>query len=245
MKPNDIASVLAISWGKGDPQKDAITLVFLDEAGRLREHTKIDNLVDQELKDEFIDLLKRRRPDVIVIGGFTMATTSLAQIVKDILSGKSSNQGENGLGAEPRPNEQAFDIPTIYVFDEVARIYQHSKRAAQEFSALSPTAKYCVGLARYTQSPLNEYAALGSDVTAISFEEDDQHLVCVNDSVIWDAFAYLQRRYPRRNSFRPSSERLSTWLIKLGWILTAVLPTHTISICFHLSVGLDLAKLRF
>jgi transcription elongation factor SPT6 len=55
MKPNNIASVLAISSGKGDPQKDAITLVFLDEAGRLREHTKIDNLVDHELKDEFID----------------------------------------------------------------------------------------------------------------------------------------------------------------------------------------------
>jgi transcription elongation factor SPT6 len=181
MKTGDVPSVLAVSWGKGDPQKDAITLVVLDEAGRLREHTKIDNLVDQELKDEFIDLLKRRRPDVIVIGGFTMATTALSKCVKSILSGKPPREGDVGPGDEPQPNEQAFDIPTIYVFDEVARIYQHSKRAAQEFSALSPTAKYCVGLARYTQSPLNEYAALGADITAISFEEDDQHLVCIND----------------------------------------------------------------
>lgn len=180
MKPGDVPSILAMSWGKGDPQKDAIALVFVDEAGRLREQTKIDNLVDPELRDEFTDLLKRRRPDVIVIGGFTMATSKLVQRVKEIIRGSSpEGTGMDGWGNEiqPNSNEQAFDIPVIYVYDEVARIYQHSKRAADEYSALSPTAKYCVGLARYTQSPLIEYAALGSDITAISFDEDNQHLV--------------------------------------------------------------------
>jgi transcription elongation factor SPT6 len=179
MQPGDVTSVLAISWGKGDPHKDAITIVYVDEAGRLREHTKLDNLFDSELRDEFIDLLKRRRPDVIVIGGFSMATTKLVQNVKKFVRGDQSegmNGGWGGENATPS-NEQVFDIPVIYVFDEVARIYQHSKRAADEYSALSPTAKYCVGLARYTQSPLIEYAALGSDITAISFEEDDQQLV--------------------------------------------------------------------
>lgn len=179
MQQGDIASVLAISWGKGDPQKDAITLVFVDEASRLREHTKIDNLVDTEMRDEFVDLLKRRRPDVIVIGGFSMSTTKLVQRVKEIIRGDQKEPATDGWDAEAMDtgNEQAFDIPVIYVFDEVARIYQHSKRAADEYSALSPTAKYCVGLARYTQSPLTEYAALGSDIAAISFDEDDQHLV--------------------------------------------------------------------
>jgi transcription elongation factor SPT6 len=179
MQPGDVTSILAISWGKGDPQKDAITIVYVDEAGRLREHTKLDNLYDQELQDEFIDLLKRRRPDVIVIGGFSMATTKLVERVKHIIRGKQPEAANDGWGGESTAasNEQAFDIPVIYVFDEVARIYQHSKRAADEYSALSPTAKYCVGLARYTQSPLIEYAALGPDITAISFEEDDQHLV--------------------------------------------------------------------
>jgi transcription elongation factor SPT6 len=179
MQPGDVTSVLAISWGKGDPHKDAITIVYVDEAGRLREHTKLDNLYDPELRDEFIDLLKRRRPDVIVIGGFSMATTKLVQNVKRLVRGDQSEAVNGGWGGEntTTSNEQAFDIPIIYVFDEVARIYQHSKRAADEYSALSPTAKYCVGLARYTQSPLIEYAALGSDITAISFEEDDQQLV--------------------------------------------------------------------
>lgn len=184
MRQGDTASVLAVSWGKGDPQKDAITLVFLDDEGRLREHTKIDNLIDAEMRDEFLDLVRRRRPDVVVVGGFSMATAKLAKRVGEVLSGQPPNEGETvvggGWGAEAPPpvvNEQAFNIPVTYVYDDVARIYQHSDRAADEFGALSPTAKYCVGLARYTQSPLNEYAALGADITAISFEEHDQHLV--------------------------------------------------------------------
>ena len=81
MKPGDIPSILAMSRGKGDPQKDAIALVFVDKAGKLQEWTKIDNLVDPELWDEFTDLLKCRRPNLIVIGGFTMATSKLVQCV--------------------------------------------------------------------------------------------------------------------------------------------------------------------
>jgi transcription elongation factor SPT6 len=191
MRPGDTASVLAVSWGKGDPQKDAITLVFLDEAGRYREHAKIDNLVDDETKSEFRDLLRRRKPDVIVVGGFSMATSKLSQRVKEILRGEPGETGGTTWGGEARDsNEQAFDTPVIYVLDDVARIYQHSKRAADEFSALSPTAKYCVGLARYTQSPLNEYAALGADITAISFDEDDQHLVSSSVISVPVLFAY-------------------------------------------------------
>jgi transcription elongation factor SPT6 len=181
LTPGDVPSVLVVSWGRGDPQKDAITLVFLDSAGRLREHSKIDNLVDSGLRDEFTDLLKRRQPNLIVVGGFSMATTKLAQRVKEIVGGNQPVLPESqGWGNEPPPlplSNNEDSPPVIYVFDEVARIYQHSNRAIDEFSALSPTAKYCVGLARYAQSPLNEYAALGSDITAISFEEDDQHLV--------------------------------------------------------------------
>lgn len=166
--------MLVISWGKGDPNKDAITLVYLDEAGRLRDHAKIDNLYDQDNLDEFLFLLDNKKPDVAVVGGFSIATLKLMQRVKEVLRGTTlSGQDGNGWG-----NSKAFDIPVIYVHDDVARIYQHSKRAAQEFTALSPTAKYCVGLARYVQSPLNEFAALGPDITAISFDEENQNLVC-------------------------------------------------------------------
>jgi len=167
------SSVLAISWGKGDPHKDAITMVYVDEAGRMREHTKIDNLHDQDNIDEFKDLISRRKPDVAVVGGFSVATFRLMHRVKELLQSFAAKD-ESSWG---QSSEEEFHIPAIYVHDDVARIYQHSKRAADEFSALSPTAKYCIGLARYVQSPLNEFAALGSDISAISFDEDSQHLV--------------------------------------------------------------------
>jgi transcription elongation factor SPT6 len=187
MAVGDVASVLAISWGKGDPQKDAITLVYLDEQGRMREHTKLDNLFDTETVDEFIDFIRRRKPSVIAIGGFSVATLKLSQVVKKLVNPQLQTQpeGEQGWGnPTPAPNRETFDIPVTYVYDDVARIYQHSKRAADEFGVLSPTARYCVGLARYLQSPLNEFAALGADITAIAFEDDDQHLVCLIDSKI-------------------------------------------------------------
>ncbi|KAF8522273.1 transcription elongation factor Spt6 [Hysterangium stoloniferum] len=153
-------SVLAVSWGKGDPQLDAISLVFLDDGGRLREHAKLDNLSDEDNKKEFEGILERRSPDVIIVGGFSVQTTKLVGRLKEILSGGKT-----------------YNTPVIYVHDDTARIYQHSKRALEEFSALSLTAKYCVGLARYTQSPMIEYAALGRDMTAITYNEDSQQLI--------------------------------------------------------------------
>lgn len=170
----DAPSVLALSWGKGDPLKDPVHLVFLDEAGRMREYTKIDNLQDSEMVEEFTDILKKRKPDVIVVGGMSISTLKLTRRVKDIL------KGGDIMVRGPAINGQAFDVPIIYVFDDVARIYQHSNRAVDEFSALPTTARYCVGLARYAQSPLNEFAALGSDIAAITLEED-QHLVSIHD----------------------------------------------------------------
>jgi transcription elongation factor SPT6 len=178
-QPGDTPSVLAISWGKGDPQKDAITMVFLDEAGRFREHVKIDNLVDEETKDQFKDLIQRRRPDVIAIGGFSLNTTKLSQRVKEAVGKKQPAEQPQSWGSDlpPPTPEGELNVPVIYAQDEVARIFQHSKRAEEEFGALSTIARYCVGMARYVQSPLNEYAALGSDITAISFDEDCQQLV--------------------------------------------------------------------
>jgi len=149
-------------------------MVFLDEGGRMRENTKIDNLHDTDSQDEFIDLLRRRRPEVIAIGGFSISTLKLANRVKEMLRGTSAAATEGAWGASTQPE---FDIPVVYVHDDVARLYYNSKRAGQEFSTISPTARYCIGLARYTQSPLNEFAALGSDITAISLIPE-QTLVC-------------------------------------------------------------------
>ncbi|KAI9509640.1 transcription elongation factor Spt6 [Russula earlei] len=167
-------AVLAVSWGKGDPQKDHITLVFLDEAGRLREHTRIDNLNDLEYQDEFRDFVRRRKPDIITIGGFSVATTRLSSQIKETLH---VTRAEDGNFANPSEAQEFSQIAITYVFDEVARKYQHSQRVGDEFSAFSPIIKYCIGLARYLQNPLNEFAALGSNITSITFEEEFQHLI--------------------------------------------------------------------
>lgn len=174
LQPGETPSVLALSWGKGDPHKDPIVIVFLDEAGRLREHTRIDNLVDDDNRDEFNDILKRRRPDVIVVGGFSMATAKLSQRVKELVNPRPDPEETWGEARQEEPS-----TPIIYVYDEVARLFQHSPRADEEFSSFSPVAKYCIGLARYAQNPLNEYVALGSDIIAINFDEDiEQQVSC-------------------------------------------------------------------
>ncbi|KAJ6460341.1 helix-hairpin-helix motif-domain-containing protein [Mycena vitilis] len=116
----DKPSVLAVSWGKGDPHKDAITLVFLDSRGRMREQTKLDNLVDVEMRDEFIDLLRRRKSDVIGIEGFTMATTNC------MLSDNASAE-----------TDQVYNTPVIYAPDDIAQLFQRSQRANEGFSTRS------------------------------------------------------------------------------------------------------------
>lgn len=257
MEKGQTPSVLAVSWGKGDPQVDAISLVFLDDGGRLREHCKLDNLSDDDNRKEFESLMERRTPDVIVAGGFSVQTTKLVARLKEIVNnempesslpgkgaatpgdsqasawagtsqsasggsgwgdrGGGSGWGESGgttsgtsgawetnagagagtwgdsnrtnmtNGAAPSTSPASGKhgyIPVVYVPDDTARIYQHSKRASEEFSALSLTAKYCVGLARYTQSPMNEYAALGRDMAAITYDEDNQQLVGLFRSMV-------------------------------------------------------------
>ncbi|KAF7304824.1 Transcription elongation factor Spt6 [Mycena kentingensis (nom. inval.)] len=173
----DLPTVLAISWGKGDPHKDLITAVFLDPRGRMREHIQLDNLSDPAPRDELVDLLRRRQPDVIGISGFNMTTTKLMIKLKEIV---------RNLAADGSAESEHFqNTPTIYIQDEVARLYQHSQRAKDEFSSYPLEAKYCVGLARFVQSPLNEYAALGADVSTLSLVAFDQQFVPIEKLWIW------------------------------------------------------------
>ena len=121
-------------------------------------------------KDQFRDLTQRRRPDVIVIGGFLLNMTKLSRVKETVGKKPLAEQLQSWSSDPPLPLPKGeLNVPVIYAQD-------HSKRA-EEFSALSTITRYCIHLARYVQSPLNEYAALGSDITAISFDEDCQQLV--------------------------------------------------------------------
>ncbi|KAI6016869.1 helix-hairpin-helix motif-domain-containing protein [Pisolithus microcarpus] len=74
---------------------------------------------------------------------------------------------------------QVFDVPVIYIWDVVSWIYQHSKHAAEESSTLSLIGKYWIGLTRFMQNPLSEHAALSAHITAISFGDENQHLLLI------------------------------------------------------------------
>ena len=267
----EIPSVLAISWGQGDRKKDAVHAIHMDPEGRVREHLKVDNLEDSEDADLFTKMVDRRKPDVIVVGGFSLRTRELFDRVSRLVNGdatpvvfgsntaaapttssqpsqaasagagawdaptsgwdqtaatggwgqtqpaqtenswggtaatswggtdnawgatatpaadawgtagawgssavdgeKMAASSERKTGKEDKPESGTKAVPVIYVNDEVARIFQHSKRAEDEYGIYPILARYCVDLARYVQSPLNEYAAIGTHITALTFDD--------------------------------------------------------------------------
>ncbi|CAG8631129.1 14558_t:CDS:1, partial [Acaulospora colombiana] len=146
----DYPSVMAISWGDGDPRKDPISVVFLEKDGRLRDHAKFDNLKDKDLENEFLGLIKQRNPSVLVIGGFSPATHRLVEIIRPLVYDPDWVKAQTEKG-HPPSESVGFDnrdsknpLHVKFVQDAVARIFQHSKRAAEEFGTLSLTSRYCI-----------------------------------------------------------------------------------------------------
>ncbi|TKY90444.1 hypothetical protein EX895_000442 [Sporisorium graminicola] len=189
--------VLAVSHGGGDPRKDVVQAVYLDERGRLREHATFDDLrpltqrqlQERELELErtrgkaefadhradFVKLLKQRRPDVIVVSGWSVRTAELKKNVRELAAMAHQEICDaDRLDTDLEREQAAIDVVTCH--DDVARIYQHSSRAAEEFPELQELGRYCLALARYAQSPVNEFAALGNDLTAVILDPNQRLL---------------------------------------------------------------------
>ncbi|KAK0614146.1 SH2 domain-containing protein [Immersiella caudata] len=158
--------VLTMSNGMGDPNRDPVCWTWVEEDGRVLEHGKFVNLGrDENQRDAFAELVRRRRPDMIGISGSSADTNRLIKDVEGLISEK------NLMGPEyddPDTNEYRSDLlEVIIVNDEVARLYQDSPRAVAEHPTLNSLTRYCIALARYMQNPMKEYAALGKDVTSL------------------------------------------------------------------------------
>ncbi|KAH9900308.1 SH2 domain-containing protein [Xylariomycetidae sp. FL2044] len=170
------ARVLALSNGMGDPVRDPVFWAWVDEDGRLLEHGKFGNLArDDAQRDAFVEVVERRKPDVIAVSGFSTDTHRLVRDVEALVSEK------NLMGPEyPDPNsddDYRNDLlEVVVVNDEVARLYKDSPRAHGDHASLSSTTRYCFALARYIQDPMKEYAALGKDVKSLVFNAC-QHLL--------------------------------------------------------------------
>ncbi|KZF18999.1 transcription elongation factor spt6 [Xylona heveae TC161] len=175
-----IPRVLALSNGAGG--RDAICWAWVEEDGRVLENGKFSdlntgdsgrNLPDGADVSAFIELVERRKPDVIAVSGYSVDTRKLFKQLELLVD-------EHDLrGAEYEDedgNEKSDRLEVVMVNDEVARLYHNSERANDEHPGMAPLTRYCVAIAKYLQNPMKEYASLGSDIISISFDPS-QNLV--------------------------------------------------------------------
>lgn len=182
MQLGTVPNVLAMSNGTGSFGRDAIVWAWVTDESRVLENGKFKDLSLGDLErgtgdgtdvSAFVELVQRRKPDVIGVSGFSAETRKLLKQLEDIVERKDLRCAEFE-DEDGNPASERLDV--VMVNDEIARLYQTSDRAAMDYPSFAPLTRYCVGLAKYLQSPLKEYAALGRDITSISFDPD-QHNV--------------------------------------------------------------------
>jgi transcription elongation factor SPT6 len=174
-KKGTVPRVLALSNGNGVSGRDAICWVWVAEDGRVVENGKWTDLApgdkerdlpDGKDVDAFIDVVRRRTPDVIGISGFSPETRKLYNNLNALVR-------EKNLRSAPFDDENDREtselLEVVIVNDEVARLYQTSDRAKVDHPSFAPLTNYCVALAKYLQDPLLEYVALGRDLVSIQF----------------------------------------------------------------------------
>ncbi|KAL8713787.1 MAG: hypothetical protein Q9220_002314 [cf. Caloplaca sp. 1 TL-2023] len=176
MQLGTIPRVLALSNGAGAFGRDPVCWAWVEEDGRVLENGKFTDLFlgdpDRGQEDgadirTFVKLVDRRKPDVIGLSGFSADSRKLYKLIEEIIERKDlrGTEYEDEDGHERRDK-----LDLVIINDEVARLYQTSKRATMEHPGLAPLTKYCVGLAKYLQSPLKEYAALAKDIISITLD---------------------------------------------------------------------------
>jgi transcription elongation factor SPT6 len=174
--------VLALSNGAGD-RADAICWAYVDENGRVLENGKFTDMrlgnperYTSDGKDvaPFVELVERRKPDVVAVSGWSVETRRLYKDLQDIVE-RHSLQGTPY--EDPEDDREVSDPLEIFmVNDEVARLYHTSARASVDHPSVPPLTRYSIALAMYMQNPMKEYASLGRDIISITFDPS-QHLI--------------------------------------------------------------------
>jgi transcription elongation factor SPT6 len=166
--------VLALSNGNGDFNR-AVSWAWVEEDGRVLEHGKFDNLArDEKSREAFVELVKRRKPDVLGVSGWSVETHKLITTLRDLVKEQGLNSAE--FEDVETGEERSELLEVVVVNDEVARLYKDSPRAVVDHPTFAPLTRYCVALARYLQNPMKEYAALGKDIISLSFHPCQQLL---------------------------------------------------------------------
>ncbi|KAL2816304.1 transcription elongation factor spt6 [Aspergillus granulosus] len=175
-----VPRVLALSTGSGIVGREPIHWAYVEEDGRVLENGKFVDLsigdIDRGVADgkdvgALVELVARRRPDVIGVSGMSPETRRLYKLLTDIVEMKNLR---GATYTDDRDDEVSDRLEVVIVNDEVARLYQHSERAKKDHPSFGPLTHYCVALAKYLQSPLKEYASLGRDIVSIQFKPGQQ-----------------------------------------------------------------------
>jgi len=168
--------VLALSNGTATVGREAVCWASVDEHGRVLGNGKLTDLVlgdpergtdDGTDVNAFVDLIKALKPDVIGVSGFSAETRKLYKQIDDIIERKELHGADY---EDDDGNSRNDRLEVMIVNDEIARFYQTSERAIMEHPGFAPLTKYCIGLAKYLQNPMTEYASLGRDIISITFD---------------------------------------------------------------------------
>ncbi|KAL2823506.1 SH2 domain-containing protein [Aspergillus cavernicola] len=175
-----VPRVLTLSTGAGVVGREPIHWAYVEEDGRVLENGKFSDLsvgerdrgiADGKDVDALVELVNRRRPDVIGVSGSSPETRRLYKLLTEIVETRDLR---GALYTDDRDDEVSDPLEVAIVNDEVARLYQHSERAKKDHPGFAPLTHYCVALAKYLQSPLKEYASLGRDIVSIQFKSGQQ-----------------------------------------------------------------------
>lgn len=175
-----VPRVLAITNGKGVLNRDDLYWAWVEEDGRVLENGKLKHMTlgdrermvsDGQDVAAFVDIVERRRPDVIGVSGSSPETRKLHRLLTDIVDAKDLR----GAPYRDENDKEVSDpLEVIIVNDEIAQLYKTSDRANMEHPGFGEWTNYCVALAKYLQSPLKEYAALGRDITSLPLAKGQQ-----------------------------------------------------------------------
>ena len=182
MKKGTTPRVMTLSSGRGVPGRDPIYWAYLSDDGRVMENGKFVELAPADRERgvpdgsdvaAFLEVVRRREPEVIGVSGFSPDTrkihSNITTIVKD-----HNLRGPTYADEDDRDRSDLLEVVTVN--DEVARLYMTSEKAKTDHPGYAQLTHYCVALARYLQDPIKEYSMLGRDVISISFDPA-QHLL--------------------------------------------------------------------
>lgn len=175
---------LTMTNGTGSLNRNATIWAFVEDQGRVFEDGKFTDLrlgnPEKSIPDgrdvaKFVELVERRSPDVIAVSGFSVETRSLYKDLQAIIE-RYDLKGPEYQADEDGDEQRRDPLEVLIVNDEVARLYHTSERSSKDYPGMAPLTKYCVALGKYLQNPMAQYAALGRDITSISFDPN-QNLI--------------------------------------------------------------------